>query len=144
MKTTPCLRHRIQVGRQPASGAKKTHAIGTGCVERDEDDVGMEGVERFGGGKWLGAGPMDCRFWSFVLSLRADKGKQSQEENNPPTSNAHKKRESTIGRLPKDFTHAALKHELDRELHIPRSTLSNDGIAGKDIGSLCELSECIA
>lgn len=85
-----------------------------------------------------------CGFRRLVLSLRVDNRKQSQKENDPPTTYAHKKRESTIGRLPKDVIHAALKHELDRELHIPRSALRNDGITGKDIGSLSELSESVA
>jgi len=45
----PLLGHGIEIRSQPASGAEETHAIGAGCVESDEDDVGMDGIGFTGG-----------------------------------------------------------------------------------------------
>ena len=36
------LRHCIQIGSKPPGRAEKPHAVGTGSIERDDDDIGME------------------------------------------------------------------------------------------------------
>ncbi len=86
----PLLRHCVQIGSKTPSRAEETHAVSARGVKGDDNYVGME-----------------CRLRSGERERRT----ATEEETQPPAPHNHRKRESTIGRLPYLFG-LALENEF--------------------------------
>src|SRR5438034_5751286 len=96
-----------------ASRAEETNAVSERDVKGDDNYVGME-----------------CRLRSGERERRT----ATKEETQPPVPYNHRKRESTIGRLPASCEAGGLEDELDRVVHVTRPALSDYRVAQKNVG----------
>src|SRR6266404_5156598 len=108
------LRQGIEIRREPALRAEKSHAVGAGGIEGDEDDVGAGSDGK--AGRWIGG------------NSRTD----ANNYRNQPPGEPHKKKGVYHRRTPM-LWRKRLELELESKVHVSRPTLCDYGIAGDHV-----------